>query len=61
MKQSQRRYFAQPACDCRECTSVKAGLKQAGYAALVFVLLFASFAALFVISEALSPSTQIVK
>lgn len=61
MKQSQRRHFRQSGCDCRECVSLKSGLKQVGYMALVFALLLASFAALFVIGEAVFPSTQIVK
>lgn len=61
MKQSQRRYFNQSACDCRECSSLKAGFKQAGYMVLVFVVLSATFGTLFIVAQVLFPSTQIVK
>jgi len=59
MKQSQRRYFRESACDCPDCTSVRGGLKQAGYMVLVFTLLGASFAVLIAIAKVLS--LQIVK
>jgi hypothetical protein len=59
MKQSQRRYFSHSGCDCQDCT--KTGFKEFGYAILVLILLILSFGSLFVIAEAVFPSTQIVK
>lgn len=61
MRPSQRRYFGQSGCDCRDCVNLRSGLREFGYAVLVLILLIASFAALFVIAEAVFPSTQIVK
>lgn len=61
MRQSEKRYFNHSSCDCRECTSLKSGLKQAGYMVLVFALLGGSFVVLFIIAQVLFPSTQIAK
>ena len=53
MRQSQRRYFSQSACDCRDCVNRSNFRRELVYAVLVFIFLVASFAALFVIAEAL--------
>jgi hypothetical protein len=53
MKQSQRRYFKQTACDCRDCLNTRSGFREFGYAVLVLVLLIAAFGSLFVIAEAI--------